>query len=77
MYTSVTEKQQVLMLFLLEIVLIALIGTFMTYGPEANANLLKNHTGQYTIHTHICIYVHKYAHEYQLCNNMICIVKNY
>ncbi|XP_018301485.1 rhesus blood group-associated glycoprotein Rh50 isoform X1 [Mycetomoellerius zeteki] len=45
MYTSVTEKQQVLMLFLLEIILIALIGTFMTYGPEANANLLKNRTG--------------------------------
>ncbi|KAG5326942.1 RHAG protein, partial [Acromyrmex heyeri] len=44
MYTSVTEKQQVLMLFLLEIILIALIGTFMSYGPDANANLLKNRT---------------------------------
>ncbi|XP_011688785.1 PREDICTED: ammonium transporter Rh type A isoform X3 [Wasmannia auropunctata] len=45
MYTAVTEKQQMLMLFLLEIILIALIGSLMTYGPEANANLLKNHTG--------------------------------
>ncbi|CAL1674281.1 unnamed protein product [Lasius platythorax] len=45
MYSSVTEKQQVLMLFLIEIILIVLIGTMMTYGPEANANLLKNHTG--------------------------------
>ncbi|TGZ48797.1 Ammonium transporter Rh type B [Temnothorax longispinosus] len=45
MFSSVTGKQQVLMLFLLEIILIAIIGTMMTYGPEANANLLKNHTG--------------------------------
>ncbi|XP_070517722.1 rhesus blood group-associated glycoprotein Rh50 isoform X2 [Cardiocondyla obscurior] len=45
MLSAVTEKQQVLMLFLLEIILIALIGSLMTYGPEANANLLKNHTG--------------------------------
>ncbi|XP_024886275.1 ammonium transporter Rh type B-B isoform X2 [Temnothorax curvispinosus] len=45
MFSSVTGKQQVLMLFLLEIILIAIIGTTMTYGPEANANLLKNHTG--------------------------------
>lgn len=45
MFSSATEKQQVLMLFLIEIVLIALMGTLMTYGPEANANLLRNHTG--------------------------------
>lgn len=61
MFSSVTEKQQVLMLFLLEIILIALIGSLMTYGPEANANLLKNHTGQCTTHTqthtHKCIRV--------------------
>ncbi|XP_011155843.1 ammonium transporter Rh type A isoform X2 [Solenopsis invicta] len=44
MFSAVTEKQQVLVLFLLEIILIALIGAMMTYGPEANANLLKNHT---------------------------------
>lgn len=52
MFSSATEKQQVLMLFLIEIVLIALMGTLMTYGPEANANLLRNHTGQYTARTH-------------------------
>ncbi|XP_029678346.1 ammonium transporter Rh type B-B [Formica exsecta] len=45
MYSSVTEKQQVLMLLLIEIILIVLIGSMMTYGPEANYNLLKNHTG--------------------------------
>ncbi|KAL6257968.1 hypothetical protein P5V15_011564 [Pogonomyrmex californicus] len=45
MFSSVTEKQQVLMLFLLEITLITIIGALMTYGPEANASLLKNHTG--------------------------------
>lgn len=28
----------------------------MTYGPEANANLLKNYTGQCTIHIHIYTY---------------------
>lgn len=34
----------------------------MTYGPEANANLLKNHTGQYTIlsHTHAHTHTHIY-----------------
>ncbi|KAF7379599.1 hypothetical protein HZH66_014970 [Vespula vulgaris] len=36
-------KQQVVLLFLIEIILIVLIGTLTTYGPEANANLLKNH----------------------------------
>ncbi|XP_015187756.1 PREDICTED: ammonium transporter Rh type B isoform X2 [Polistes dominula] len=36
------EKQQVVLLFLIEIILIVLIGTLTTYGPEANANLLKN-----------------------------------
>ncbi|XP_072754718.1 rhesus blood group-associated glycoprotein Rh50 isoform X2 [Anoplolepis gracilipes] len=45
MYSSITEKQQVLMLFLTEIILIVLIGTMMTYGPEADSTLLKNHTG--------------------------------
>lgn len=44
MYSSITQKQQVLMLFLIEIILIVLIGSMMTYGPEANNNLLKNHT---------------------------------
>ncbi|KAI4481849.1 hypothetical protein M0804_009370 [Polistes exclamans] len=36
------EKQQVVLLFLIEIILIVLIGTLTTYGPEANPNLLKN-----------------------------------
>lgn len=38
------EKQQVFLLFLIEIILIVLMGTLTTYGPEANANLLKNHS---------------------------------
>lgn len=29
------------------------MGTLMTYGPEANANLLKNHTGQYNTYTYV------------------------
>ncbi|KAK2586413.1 hypothetical protein KPH14_010698 [Odynerus spinipes] len=38
------EKQQVFLLFLIEIILIVLMGTLMTYGPEANATLLKKHS---------------------------------
>ncbi|XP_025073173.1 ammonium transporter Rh type A [Pogonomyrmex barbatus] len=60
MFSSVTEKQQVLMLFLLEIILIAIIGALMTYGPEANASLLKNHTGQYMIYN-MCTHIHMYT----------------
>lgn len=29
------------------------MGVLMTYGPEANANLLKNHTGQYEFHANM------------------------
>lgn len=55
MFSSINEKQQVLMLLLIEIILIVLMGTLTTYGPEANANLLKNHTGQYTTRLHTCM----------------------
>lgn len=41
---SVSEKQQVCQLFFVQVVLIVLMGALMTYGPEADANLLKNHT---------------------------------
>lgn len=65
MYSSITQKQQVLMLFLIEIILIVLIGSMMTYGPEANTNLLKNHTGQYTIY--IYTYMHRLASKQNGC----------
>ncbi|XP_053997429.1 ammonium transporter Rh type B isoform X1 [Hylaeus anthracinus] len=43
---SVTSgKHQVCLLFFVQIVLIVIMGALMTYGPEANANLLKNHAG--------------------------------
>ncbi|XP_076753082.1 rhesus blood group-associated glycoprotein Rh50 isoform X2 [Xylocopa sonorina] len=44
---SISKKQQVCQLFFIQVVLIALMGALMTYGPEANANLLKNHTGDH------------------------------
>ncbi|CAL7939452.1 unnamed protein product [Xylocopa violacea] len=44
---SISQKQQVCQLFFIQVVLIVLMGTLMTYGPEANANLLKNHTGDH------------------------------
>ncbi|XP_043513215.1 ammonium transporter Rh type A isoform X2 [Frieseomelitta varia] len=44
---SVSEKQQVCQLFFVQVVLIVLMGALMTYGPEADANLLKNHTGDH------------------------------
>ncbi|XP_068976758.1 ammonium transporter Rh type B isoform X1 [Bombus flavifrons] len=40
---SVSEKQQVCQLFFVQIILIVLMGALMTYGPEADANSLKNH----------------------------------
>ncbi|XP_071859155.1 rhesus blood group-associated glycoprotein Rh50 isoform X3 [Bombus fervidus] len=40
---SVREKQQVCQLFFVQVVLIVLMGALMTYGPEADANSLKNH----------------------------------
>ncbi|XP_043590277.1 ammonium transporter Rh type A isoform X2 [Bombus pyrosoma] len=40
---SVSGKQQVCQLFFVQVVLIVLMGALMTYGPEADANLLKNH----------------------------------
>lgn len=43
---STIQKQQICLLFFVQVVLIVLMGTLMTYGPEANANLLKNLTGQ-------------------------------
>ncbi|EFN78373.1 Ammonium transporter Rh type B [Harpegnathos saltator] len=45
MFSSVSGKQQVLWLFLIQIVLIVLMGTLMTYGPEASVNAHRNHTG--------------------------------
>nr|XP_012224503.1 PREDICTED: ammonium transporter Rh type A [Linepithema humile]XP_012224504.1 PREDICTED: ammonium transporter Rh type A [Linepithema humile] len=47
MFSSTSNKQQMLILMLIEIILIALMGTIMTYGPEANANLLRNQTGTF------------------------------
>ena len=44
---SVSEKQQVCQLFFVQVLLIVLMGALMTYGPEADANLPKNHTGLY------------------------------
>ncbi|XP_015436153.1 PREDICTED: ammonium transporter Rh type A isoform X2 [Dufourea novaeangliae] len=45
MFSTASGKQQVCLLFFVQVVLIALMGALMTYGPEANANLLKNHAG--------------------------------
>ncbi|KAK9304112.1 hypothetical protein QLX08_004388 [Tetragonisca angustula] len=44
---SVSEKQQVCQLFFVQVLLIVLMGALMTYGPEADANLPKNHTGDH------------------------------
>nr|XP_034184188.1 ammonium transporter Rh type A isoform X2 [Osmia lignaria] len=44
---STIQKQQICLLFFVQVVLIVLMGTLMTYGPEANANLLKNLTGNH------------------------------
>ncbi|CAK9807155.1 Ammonium transporter Rh type B [Anthophora plagiata] len=41
------QKQQVCQLFFIQIILIILMSVLMLYGPEANANLLKNHTGEH------------------------------
>ncbi|XP_017885470.1 ammonium transporter Rh type A isoform X2 [Ceratina calcarata] len=41
---SISAKQQVCQLFFIQVVLIILMATLMTYGPESNANLLKSHT---------------------------------
>ncbi|XP_033209252.1 ammonium transporter Rh type B-B isoform X2 [Belonocnema kinseyi] len=38
-------KQQVLLLFLIQFIVIVLIGTLTTYGPEARANVIRNHSG--------------------------------
>ncbi|XP_061935703.1 ammonium transporter Rh type B isoform X2 [Apis cerana] len=40
-------KQQVYQLFFIQIVLIIIMGALMTYGSEANVNLLKNRTGEH------------------------------
>ncbi|XP_032679905.1 ammonium transporter Rh type A isoform X2 [Odontomachus brunneus] len=45
MFSSFSGKQQALWLFLIEIIVIVLMGTLMTYGPEASVNLHRNHTG--------------------------------
>lgn len=45
MFSVVGQKQQVCLLFLVQIVVIVILGVLMTYGPEANGALLKNHTG--------------------------------
>ncbi|XP_014482238.1 PREDICTED: ammonium transporter Rh type A isoform X2 [Dinoponera quadriceps] len=45
MFSSFSGRQRVLWLFLIEIVVIALMGTLMTYGPEASVNFHRNHTG--------------------------------
>ncbi|XP_076620735.1 rhesus blood group-associated glycoprotein Rh50 isoform X1 [Colletes latitarsis] len=47
MFSATSGKQQVCMLFFVQIILIVIMGTLMTYGPEANANLLKNHAGNH------------------------------
>ncbi|XP_076237995.1 rhesus blood group-associated glycoprotein Rh50 isoform X2 [Calliopsis andreniformis] len=44
---STSQKQQVCLLFFVQVVLIVLMGALMTYGPEANVNLLKNRTGSH------------------------------
>ncbi|CAK9811249.1 Ammonium transporter Rh type B [Anthophora quadrimaculata] len=41
------QKQQVCQLFFIQIILIVVMSVLMLYGPEANANLLKNHTGEH------------------------------
>lgn len=47
MFSGAGGKQQVFLLFLVQVVLIVLMGTLTTYGPEANASLLKNLTGSH------------------------------
>ncbi|XP_076395570.1 rhesus blood group-associated glycoprotein Rh50 isoform X2 [Megachile rotundata] len=41
---SAIQKQQICLLFFVQVVLIVLMGVLMTYGPEANVNLRKNLT---------------------------------
>ncbi|KAG7197375.1 hypothetical protein KM043_018482 [Ampulex compressa] len=45
MFATAGQKQQVCLLIFVEVILIALMGTLTTYGPEANSTLLKNHAG--------------------------------
>ena len=47
MFSAGSQKQQVCLLFLVQIVVIVLLSVLTTYGPEANTNLLKNHTGDH------------------------------
>jgi hypothetical protein len=44
MFSSVIKKQQALLLFMVQIILIILFGTLLSYGPEENSDLLRNDT---------------------------------
>ncbi|XP_026825981.1 ammonium transporter Rh type A isoform X3 [Ooceraea biroi] len=44
MFSSIIEKKQALILFLVEIILIVLIGTLLSYGSEETSDLLNNGT---------------------------------
>lgn len=37
-------KEQVLLLFLIQLIIMVLMGTLTTYGPEARANVISNHS---------------------------------
>lgn len=40
-------KEQVLLLFLIQLIIMVLMGTLTTYGPEARANVISNHSSEY------------------------------
>ena len=40
------ERRQVLLLFAIQIVIIVLMGLFTTYGPDADAKLVRNLSGK-------------------------------
>ena len=47
MFSAGSQKQQVCLLFLVQIVVIVLLSVLTTYGPEANSNLLKSQAGDH------------------------------
>ncbi|XP_076171931.1 uncharacterized protein LOC143148961 isoform X2 [Ptiloglossa arizonensis] len=49
MFSATHGKGQVCLLFFLQIVLIAIMGALVTYGPEANANLPKDRAGDHEV----------------------------